>query len=104
MQIEPSDAFAERERDEPQVVWTTLVADLETPVSAFLKLGGGKAMSFLLELVEGERSAGAIRSSDSIRTSSGARCKATPKSIVRRAITQMSSALAPNHHCRRFAH
>ncbi len=23
-------------------VWTTLVADLETPVSAFLKLGGGK--------------------------------------------------------------
>ncbi len=55
MQIEPSEtAFAERYgRGEAQVVWTTLVADLETPVSAFLKLGGGKPMSFLLESVEG---------------------------------------------------
>jgi len=55
MQIEPSEtAFAERYgRGQAQVVWTTLVADLETPVSAFLKLGGGKAMSFLLESVEG---------------------------------------------------
>src|SRR5499425_3334347 len=64
MQIEPSEtAFAERyRRDEPQVVWTTLVADVETPVSAFLKLGGGKAMSFLLESVEG----GAVRGRYSI--------------------------------------
>ena len=63
MQIEPPEiAFAERYgRGEPQVVWTTLVADLETPVSAFLKLGG-KAMSFLLELVEG----GAVRGRYSI--------------------------------------
>src|SRR5215471_16193529 len=53
MQIEPSEiAFAERYgRGEAQVVWTTLVADLETPVSAFLKLGS-KPMSFLLESVE----------------------------------------------------
>ena len=53
MQIEPSEiAFAELYgRGEAQVVWTTLVADLETPVSAFLKLGG-KPMSFLLESVE----------------------------------------------------
>ena len=45
MHIEPSEtAFADRYGlGEPQVVWTTLVADLETPVSAFLKLGGGKA-------------------------------------------------------------
>src|SRR5215471_16820449 len=64
MQIDPSEtAFAERyRRYEPQVVWTTLVADLETPVSAFLKLGGGKAMSFLLESVEG----GAVRGRYSI--------------------------------------
>src|SRR5215475_8026356 len=64
MHIEPPEiAFAERyERGEPQVVWTTLVADLETPVSAFLKLGGGKAMSFLLESVEG----GAVRGRYSI--------------------------------------
>ncbi len=55
MQIEPPEtAFAERYgRGQAQVVWTTLVADLETPVSAFLKLGGGKPMSFLLESVEG---------------------------------------------------
>jgi anthranilate synthase component 1 len=54
MQIEPSQtAFAERyNRGEAQVVWTTLVADLETPVSAYLKLGNSKAMSFLLESVE----------------------------------------------------
>src|SRR6188508_2728474 len=55
MQIEPSaEVFAERyARGEPQVVWTTLVADLETPVSAFTKIAGGKPMSFLLESVEG---------------------------------------------------
>jgi anthranilate synthase component 1 len=55
MQIEPSaEAFAERyARGEAQVVWTTLVADLETPVSAFIKIASGKAMSFLLESVEG---------------------------------------------------
>src|SRR5512133_2444464 len=64
MQIEPSEAaFAERyRRGEPQVVWTSLVADLETPVSAFLKLGGGKAPTFLLESVEG----GAVRGRYSI--------------------------------------
>jgi anthranilate synthase component I len=55
MQIEPSlDAFAKRyARGEPQVVWTTLVADLETPVSAFLKVAGSRPLSFLLESVEG---------------------------------------------------
>ena len=36
-----------------QVVWTTLVADLETPVSAFMKLTNGRANSFLFESVEG---------------------------------------------------
>src|SRR5262249_40111842 len=37
----------------PQVVWTRLVADLETPVSAMLKLGSGRTMSCLLESIEG---------------------------------------------------
>jgi anthranilate synthase component 1 len=37
----------------PQVVWTTLVGDLETPVSAYLKLAAGRANAFLLESVEG---------------------------------------------------
>ncbi|HUC48785.1 MAG TPA: anthranilate synthase component I [Xanthobacteraceae bacterium] len=55
MQVEPSaQAFAARyAAGEPQFVWTTLVADLETPVSAFLKIAGGRPMSFLLESVEG---------------------------------------------------
>ncbi len=36
-----------------QVVWTSLVADLETPVSAMLKLTEGRPYSFLLESVTG---------------------------------------------------
>ncbi len=35
------------------LVWCRLVADLETPVAAFLKLAHGKPCSFLLESVEG---------------------------------------------------
>jgi anthranilate synthase component 1 len=59
MQIEPpADAFAARyDRGEAQVLWTTLVADLETPVSAFIKIAGSRPMSFLFESVEG----GAVR-------------------------------------------
>ncbi len=69
MQIEPSaETFAARyDAGEAQVVWTTLVADLETPVSAFLKVAGSRpnsssAMCFLLESVEG----GAVRGRYSI--------------------------------------
>jgi len=55
----PPEAFAARyNAGEPQVVWTTLVADLETPVSAFLKITAAKTtnsspISFLLESVAG---------------------------------------------------
>src|SRR5262249_38674072 len=64
MQIEPPvGAFAATyDRGAAQVVWTTLVADLETPVSAFLKTGADKPLSFLLESVEG----GAVRGRYSI--------------------------------------
>src|SRR4029453_14166703 len=64
MQIEPQGtAFAKRyARGETQVVWTTLVSDLETPVSAFLKVAGARPLSFLLESVEG----GAVRGRYSI--------------------------------------
>jgi anthranilate synthase component I len=41
------------EDGQPQLVWTTLVADLETPVSAFLKIADGRDNAFLLESVEG---------------------------------------------------
>src|SRR5580704_12955672 len=63
MQVEPAyDEFIDRYgRGEAQVVWTTLVADLETPVSAFLKVAN-RPMSFLLESVEG----GAVRGRYSI--------------------------------------
>src|SRR5579883_2475927 len=37
----------------PVLVWTSLVADLETPVSAMLKLADGRPNSFLFESVEG---------------------------------------------------
>jgi anthranilate synthase component 1 len=46
----------------PQLAWTTLVGDLETPVSAFLKLCSARPNSFLLESVEG----GAVRGRYSI--------------------------------------
>ncbi len=50
----PSADFAKRyAAGKPQVVWMRLVADLETPVSAYLKLASGRPMSFLLESVEG---------------------------------------------------
>ncbi|MBU2532780.1 MAG: anthranilate synthase component I, partial [Alphaproteobacteria bacterium] len=42
----------------PQVVWTRLVADLETPVSAYMKLVRDRAPSFLLESIEGGESRG----------------------------------------------
>src|SRR6266566_1330261 len=64
MHFEPSaESFAARyATGEPQVVWSTLVADLETPVSAFLKIAGSRPMSFLLKSVEG----GAVRGRYSI--------------------------------------
>ncbi|MEO9168930.1 MAG: anthranilate synthase component I, partial [Aestuariivirga sp.] len=47
---------------QPQILLTRLVADLETPVSAMLKLARGARYSFLLESVEG----GAVRGRYSI--------------------------------------
>ncbi len=41
-----------------QLVYTRLVADMETPVSAFLKLGEGKDNAFLLESVQGGETRG----------------------------------------------
>ena len=52
------DAFARvYDSGKPQLVSTKLVADLETPVSAYLKLADGRANSFLLEI--GRRRIGA---------------------------------------------
>jgi anthranilate synthase component I len=64
MNVNPDyDDFARAyERGESQIVSTRLVADLETPVSAMLKLGRNARYSFLLESVEG----GAVRGRYSI--------------------------------------
>ncbi|MGH6675542.1 MAG: anthranilate synthase component I, partial [Xanthobacteraceae bacterium] len=74
MQIETvADNFSARyAAGAAQVIWTTLVADLETPVSVFLKLTGDRSrtlspdsappIGFLFESVEG----GAVRGRYSI--------------------------------------
>src|ERR1700704_5557823 len=89
MQIEPpAAAFAKRyARGEAQVAWCTLVADLETPVSAFLKVAGGRPLSFLLESVEG----GAVRGRYSI-------IGLDPDLVwrTRGAVAEMSRAPAPD--------
>ncbi len=55
MSVSPDyEAFTSRHRrGETQVVWRRLVDDLETPVSAFLKIGQGRPYAFLFESVEG---------------------------------------------------
>ena len=55
MSIEPAfDAFARAyDAGQAQVVWTRLIDDLETPVSAYLKIAHGRPYSFLFESVEG---------------------------------------------------
>jgi anthranilate synthase component 1 len=48
------EAFAAAyEAGTPQVVYTRLIDDLETPVSAYLKIGHGRPYAFLFESVEG---------------------------------------------------
>src|SRR3569623_901094 len=42
----------------PQLLYTRLVADMETPVSAFLKLGEGRDNAFLFESVQGGETRG----------------------------------------------
>lgn len=55
MNIEPALAAFSSVYDSgaPQVVWTRLIDDLETPVSAYLKIAAGRPYAFLFESVEG---------------------------------------------------
>ncbi|WP_309605977.1 anthranilate synthase component I [Phenylobacterium sp.] len=66
MSIEPAyPAFEQAyQAGAPQLVWTRLIDDLETPVSAYLKIGHGRPYAFLFESVEG----GAFRARYSIIT------------------------------------
>jgi anthranilate synthase component 1 len=86
MQPRPDRAVFTRDyaQGKPQVVWTSLLADLETPVSAMLKLAEGRPYSFLLESVEG----GAVRGRYSIigtRPDLVWRCRGQQAEINRRA-------------------
>ncbi len=55
MIVEPGfeDFQSTHDRQGAQVVWTRLVDDLETPVSAYLKIARGQPYAFLFESVEG---------------------------------------------------
>ncbi|HEY1962468.1 MAG TPA: anthranilate synthase component I [Rhizomicrobium sp.] len=46
------------ESGNPQAVYARLIADLETPVSVYLKIGQGRTNSFLLESVQGGEARG----------------------------------------------
>jgi len=95
MQIEPAAAvFTQAYADgRPQVVWTTLVADLETPVSAFLKLATRRPLSFLLESVEGGATRGRYSiiglDPDTVWRANGADAE------INRAARQQPDAFAP---------
>src|SRR5437764_8891375 len=60
MEISPGyAAFAEvYQAGRPQTVHLRLIADLDTPVSAFLKLGAGEPNAFLFESVQGGETRG----------------------------------------------
>lgn len=78
----------------PQVAWTRLVADLETPVSAMLKLAHERPNSFLLESVEGGATRGRYSiigcEPDLIWRANGARAE------INRAPLGDASAFAPS--------
>ena len=50
---EREDFTACYESGQSQLLWLSLAADLQTPVSVYLRLTGGEPMSYLLESVEG---------------------------------------------------
>jgi anthranilate synthase component 1 len=79
---------------EAQVVYTRLVADLETPVSAYLKIAEGRPMSFLLESVEGGATRGRYSviglDPDLIWRASGA------KAEINRAAAKDANAFGPD--------
>ena len=55
MDLNPGQSAFEATYDkgQAQVVWTTLLGDLDTPVSAYMKLVGADQLGFLMESVEG---------------------------------------------------
>jgi anthranilate synthase component 1 len=90
--IEPGfDVFASGHAEgHAQLLYTRLVADMETPVSAFLKLGEGRDNAFLLESVQG----GEVRGRYSIIGAKPDliwRCRGNTAEINRNAINDANS-------------
>ncbi len=52
-QIHPSKAAFESQKDGPKLVYGRVINDLDTPVSAYLKVAKGKPYAFLFESVQG---------------------------------------------------
>ena len=52
-QIHPSKADFLKATDKPQLVYARVINDLDTPVSAYLKIAKGKPYAFLFESVQG---------------------------------------------------
>ena len=80
----------------PQVVWTTLVSDLETPVSAYMKLADGRPFGFLLE--SAERGAGSRRDRYSVigfKPDLVWRCRRSQAEVNRRACTTATPSSRP---------
>ncbi|MFK8251176.1 anthranilate synthase component I [Ancylobacter terrae] len=99
--LSPNDTVgftAAYERGEAQVVSVTLIADLETPVSAFLKLANERPNSVLLESVEGGATRGRY-SVIGIDPDVIWRCRGDRAEINRRALDDLTTfepcALAP---------
>ncbi len=97
MQILPSfDDFARAYRaGKNQTVWTRLVSDTETPVSAMLKLGHDRPWRFLLESIEG----GAVRGRYSIIGRDPDlvwRCESGGRVSINRAALHDKEAFAPS--------
>src|SRR3972149_4978408 len=100
MQAEPGFAAfaAAYDAGRPTVVWTTLVADLETPVSAMLKLAEARPNSFLFESVEGGATRGRY-SLIGLKPDLIWRCRGDRAEINRRA-RSAADAFAPSPYAR----
>src|SRR4051812_20049076 len=74
----------------PQLLFTRLVADMETPVSAFLKLGEGRENAFLFESVQGGETRGRY-SIIGLKPDLIWRCRSGQAEINRAALSDLNS-------------
>jgi anthranilate synthase component 1 len=93
--LPPRGSFAQAyDAGRPALVWTRLVADLETPVAAMLKLADGRPNSFLFESVEGGETRGRY-SFIGLKPDLVWRCRGDRPEINRRALSD-AGAFVPH--------